>query len=57
MIGQTAAIYFALVPLVYDKTGIPFNITIGWLVRNGKSIVSMMNASFSVSSKGILTPG
>jgi hypothetical protein len=38
MIGQTAAIHFALVPLLYDKTGIPFNLTIGWLVRNGKSI-------------------
>jgi hypothetical protein len=38
MIGQTAAIHFALVPLLYDKTGIPFNLTIGWLVREGKSI-------------------
>ncbi len=38
MIGQTAAIHFALVPLLYDKTGIPFNITIGWLVRKGKAI-------------------
>ena len=25
MIGQTAAIHFALVPLLYDKTSIPFN--------------------------------
>jgi hypothetical protein len=38
MIGQTAAIHFALVPLLYDKTGIPFNLTIGWLVRKGKSL-------------------
>jgi hypothetical protein len=38
MIGQTAAIHFALVPLLYDKTRIPFNLTIGWLVRNGKAI-------------------
>jgi hypothetical protein len=38
MIGQTAAMHFALVPLLYDKTGIPFNLTIGWLVRNGKAI-------------------
>jgi hypothetical protein len=29
MIGQTAAIHFALVPLLYDKTGIPFNLTVG----------------------------
>jgi hypothetical protein len=38
MIGQTAAIHFALVPLLYDKTGIPFNLTIGWLARKGKPI-------------------
>ena len=38
MMGQTAAINFALVPLLYDKTGIPFNLTIGWMVRKGKAI-------------------
>ncbi len=38
MIGQTAAIHFALVPLLYDKTGIPFNLSIGWIVRKGKAI-------------------
>jgi hypothetical protein len=38
MIGQTAAINFALAPLLYDKTGIPFNLTVGWLVRKGKEI-------------------
>jgi hypothetical protein len=38
MIGQTAAIHFSLLPLLYDKTGMRFNLTIGWLVRNGKSI-------------------
>jgi hypothetical protein len=38
MIGQTAAIHFALAPLLYEKTHIPFNLTIGWLVRNGKAI-------------------
>jgi hypothetical protein len=38
MIGQTAATYFALVPLLYEKTRIPFNLTIGWIVRNGKAI-------------------
>jgi hypothetical protein len=38
MIGQTAAIHFALVPLLLDKTGIFFNLTIGWIVRKGKAI-------------------
>jgi hypothetical protein len=38
LIGQCAAINFALVPLLYDKCGVSFNLTIGWLVRNGKSI-------------------
>jgi hypothetical protein len=38
MIGQTAAIHFALVPLLYEKTRISFNLTIGWLFRNGKAI-------------------
>jgi len=38
MVGQTAAIHFALVPLLFDKIGIPFNLTIGWIVRNGKAI-------------------
>ena len=39
LMGQTAAIHFALVPLLYDKTGIPFNLTIGWIVRGGKAIL------------------
>ena len=38
MIGQTAASHFALVPLLYDKTRISFNLTIGWLVHKGKPI-------------------
>jgi hypothetical protein len=38
MIGQTAAIHLALSPLLYEKTGIPFNLTIGWIVRQGKAI-------------------
>jgi len=38
MIGQTTAINFALLPWLYDKTGIPFNLTIGWMVRDGKPI-------------------
>ena len=36
--GQIAAICFALVPLLLDKTGIPFNLTIGWMVRDGRVI-------------------
>jgi hypothetical protein len=38
MMGQTAAIHFALVPLLADKTGIPFQLTIGWIERDGKPI-------------------
>jgi hypothetical protein len=38
VIGQTAAIHFALVPLLYDKSGIAFNLTIGWLMRKGKAL-------------------
>ncbi len=38
MMGQTAAINFALVPLICDKTGIPFNLTIGWLMRKAKPL-------------------
>jgi hypothetical protein len=38
MMGQTAAIHFALVPLLCDKTGIPFYLTIGWVERDGKPI-------------------
>lgn len=38
LLGQTAAINFALVPLLCDKTAIPFNRTIGWMVRRGKAI-------------------
>ena len=38
LIGQTAAIHFALVPLLADKTGIPFYLTIGWIERHGKPI-------------------
>jgi hypothetical protein len=38
LIGQTAALYFGLAPLLYDKTAMPFNLTIGWIVRNGKAI-------------------
>ena len=36
--GQTGAIHFALLPLLYETTGIPFILTIGWMVRQGKPI-------------------
>ena len=39
LVGQTAAINFALIPLLYDKTGIHFNLNIGWMVRDGKVIL------------------
>jgi hypothetical protein len=38
LVGQTAAIHFALVPLLLDKTGIPFQLTIGWMVHDGRAI-------------------
>jgi hypothetical protein len=38
LIGQTGAVHIALAPLLYDKTGIPFQLTIGWLMRKGKAI-------------------
>jgi hypothetical protein len=38
LIGQTAAIHFALVALLADKTRIPYQLTIGWIERHGKPI-------------------
>jgi len=38
LIGQTAAIHFALVPLLVRETGIPFQLTIGWMVHDGRII-------------------
>ena len=38
LIGQTAAIHFALVPLLVRETGIPFQLTIGWMVHDGRTI-------------------
>jgi hypothetical protein len=38
LIGQTAGIYFALVPLLVRATGIPFQLTIGWMVHDGRTI-------------------
>jgi len=38
LVGQTAAIHFALVPLLVRETGIPFQLTIGWMIRDGRVI-------------------
>jgi hypothetical protein len=38
LVGQTAAIHFALVPLLLEATQVPFQLTIGWCVRHGKPI-------------------
>jgi len=38
LIGQTAAIHFGLVPLLVRETGIPFQLTIGWMVHEGRTI-------------------
>jgi hypothetical protein len=39
LIGQTLAIHFALVPLLVRQTGIPFQLTIGWMVHEGRTIL------------------
>ena len=38
LIGQTAAIHYALVPILVRETGIPFELTIGWMVHEGRDI-------------------
>jgi len=38
LVGQTVAIHFALVPLLVRETGIPFQLTIGWMVHDGRTI-------------------
>jgi hypothetical protein len=38
LMGQTLAMHLALVPRLHDKTGIHFNLTIGWMVCQGKPI-------------------
>jgi len=38
LLGQTLAIHFALIPRLYDNTGIHLNLTIGWMVHQGKPI-------------------
>jgi hypothetical protein len=36
LVGQTAAINVALIPLLLEETGVPFNLTIGWIELAGK---------------------
>ena len=36
LIGQTLAIHVALIPLLFEATGVPFEITIGWIELAGK---------------------
>jgi hypothetical protein len=36
--GQTLAIHFALLPLLVRETGVPFQLTIGWMVHEGRII-------------------
>ena len=38
LIGQTLSIHMALIPRLFDATGIPFQLTIGWVEFNGKAI-------------------
>jgi hypothetical protein len=38
LIGQTLAIHFALLPRLIEATGVPFQLTIGWMVREGRVI-------------------
>ncbi len=36
LVGQTAAINIALIPLLLEATGVPFQLTIGWIELDGK---------------------
>jgi len=36
LLGQTLAINIALIPLLFETTGVPFEITIGWIELGGK---------------------
>ncbi|HLH13509.1 MAG TPA: hypothetical protein VKV16_01870 [Solirubrobacteraceae bacterium] len=38
LIGQTLAIHFALIPRLYAATGVHFELTVGWIVRQGKPL-------------------
>jgi hypothetical protein len=37
LMGQTLAIHLALVPRLYEKTGVHFNLTVGWFEYEGES--------------------
>jgi hypothetical protein len=37
LMGQTLAIHFALLPLLYQNTGITFILTVGWIEFEGRS--------------------
>jgi hypothetical protein len=36
LVGQTLAINVALIPRLLDQTGVPFNLTLGWIELDGK---------------------
>src|ERR1700728_825189 len=38
LVGQTLAIHFALLPRLVEVTGVPFQLTIGWMVHEGRTI-------------------
>jgi hypothetical protein len=38
LIGQTLAIHFALLPLLVREKGVPFQLTIGWMVNDSRII-------------------
>lgn len=37
LVGQTAAMNIALIPLLLEATGVPFQLTLGWIELDGKS--------------------
>jgi hypothetical protein len=37
LVGQTAAINLALIPLLLDATGVPFQLTLGWIELEGRA--------------------
>ena len=37
LMGQTLATHCALLPLLTEKTGIPFNLTVGWMTREDET--------------------
>jgi len=37
LVGQTVAIHFALIPMLLRETGVPFELTIGWIEQKGRA--------------------